>query len=172
MKSLHAMQNKSTKILSSIDQKLNLILGKSNPFPLGACFDALLSLYPIQHPISGGTCVHEYDPKMTNSDLFQSFFKSKYVYFLCDKENKHAIIAARDEGTDDSFHVHKCVSHETNIKHFLKFSKEDWEDIHIIIFVGATHTYLHTLRAPDQSYGDICIENETTEDYRPSNPKQ
>ncbi len=146
------MQTQRFRLLSSIDQRLDLILsGKKNT--LGAQWGTLLSQYPICHPVNGGGSSTSIAAE--NRYNFESFFKDLPVFFLCSADFSECVIAVGDAAVGDAYYTHKCVSKPSDIRTFAGSCGAGATAL--FIEVGAKCTELKILGHD----GTITIENES-----------
>lgn len=153
------MQTQSFRLLSSIDQKLDLILCQPKKNTLGANWDTLYSQYPICHGIDGGYYSSYSTPFLNeNYRTFNRFFNGGTVYFFCSSDFKTCVIAVNDDraAAGNSYYTHRCISTEAEIRNFNAFCKDGITSL--LIRVEPTCTVLETFRGVGGVYGTISIE--------------
>ena len=157
------MQTRFKALLTRVEQVVDLFIGNSTVFPLGAFGGDLFKRYPICHEIDCGLTHFAGGPFQNNRRTFDDFFNGNRVYFLCDDSFKNCVIAARDSKfVNDYYYVHKCISNEDRVRRFHEFCDDDGTTA-VIITVLFNRTILETFRRfksrKGHTYGSIVIRN-------------
>ena len=148
------MQNRSNSVLSSVNQRLDLILCQPNTSLLCANFSGLSRKYPVRRIIGVGN-----NSSSGNYKLFsKQFHGHRNAYLFCDESFENCVLSVFDDAAPEgnAYAVHECISDRATVENFIESCKVIGST-HVCVKEQQDHIELKTV-ACDWRYGAIHVK--------------